>query len=592
MSLEPDFGKLSAQGFSEAEIKQLIPPDFDAEFGQSLKIGLCIPRSCSAEDIDSALDSAMVTRFWLRNAATHCSVRKNFIQRYHHAPKEQKICLWVLVLLGSCTLSSGFLDCLSSYGSSRLNINLGIIQNIFSPQKTLQEFFAPAHKARWTFLDHLRLRNHLIVIITHIVMWPGNLKWLFLMANFKKLQELSQSFLIQPILNNFHSEKTIMIGAVSSTIAAWKKLSNNNSPTTCLWLLVDRFLRFQGIFMALILIRIVLPLFGQGPFYEYYSQEKSKVCTNNFWYSMLHITNFIPVNPEDICLPHMWTFSAEIQLFVPAIVIIFLVKRGLRVENFFFLHTIILLLGYTISVFYTESLIPIGLIYPLKNRQVYHYLLKFYTRMSTHAWSYALAVLTTLLIINKFDKNFEAMKIKRIYKILIMVTFGALFNSYLFTFVEPTPIVSSVYIGIHLILFAFLVVFALLSQANECRACFQTEYGLDEEHSTDERIKNRQILDQNFNKIEKFDTIPWFDVALKSTRNAYYVHDLVIVWILARRREPIDYSSVDYMYMAMIIISLSYIVGLFFQFFVVSPSERVHGKIMRLISRKVPIFHQ
>lgn len=73
--------------------------------------------------------------------------------------------------------------------------------------------------------------------------------------------------------------------------------------------------RFQGIFLALILLRIVLPLFDQGPLYEYYSGEKSKICIKNFWYTILHITNFIQDNPEDIVSLKKLRWSSWSEIF-------------------------------------------------------------------------------------------------------------------------------------------------------------------------------------------------------------------------------------------------------------------------------------
>lgn len=55
MSFEPDFQKFQSHSIDSRIMKELIPFDFDANYGQSLKIGLCSPQSCSSQDIDSAL---------------------------------------------------------------------------------------------------------------------------------------------------------------------------------------------------------------------------------------------------------------------------------------------------------------------------------------------------------------------------------------------------------------------------------------------------------------------------------------------------------------------------------------------------------
>lgn len=62
----------------------------------------------------------------------------------------------------------------------------------------------------------------------------------------------------------------------------------------------------------------------------------------------------------------MWTFTVEFQLFMVAVVFIYLIRKGLRVN--ILLQVVILLFIYTISVFYYESIIPIMIVYPVKAR--------------------------------------------------------------------------------------------------------------------------------------------------------------------------------------------------------------------------------
>lgn len=60
ISLEPDFRKFQSLGIGQDAVEKLIPFDFESEYGQSLKIGLCVPPSCTSEDIDATLDHGML----------------------------------------------------------------------------------------------------------------------------------------------------------------------------------------------------------------------------------------------------------------------------------------------------------------------------------------------------------------------------------------------------------------------------------------------------------------------------------------------------------------------------------------------------
>lgn len=407
--------------------------------------------------------------------------------------------------------------------------------------------------------------------------------------------------MFQPFINSFYFDNIFMLGGISSTIMIWKKFSRNLSVKTCFWLIVDRFLRFQGIFLTLALIKIILPILGQGPAYEYFTQGRSKICVDNLLRTIFHLNNLI--DPQNACLIHMWTFPVEFQLFIVAVVLIYLVRRGLIINIFISFQGVILLFSYTISVFYNESIIPIIIMPSLKASETLLFVKKHHMRTLTHAWSYVGSILLIVFIIKGHDRKFSPEKIRRISKILIIITFCALFNSYLFTFIRPTPLISAAYNGLHFTLFAAMTVFVLLSRADDCRACIDQENydtndnknninetandGSPVKKSVKEKVLQNESVDHTRNHLKKKKYIPWFDMALKLTRNAYFVHDLVIMWITARLREPIELMSFHYIHLIIIMIGSSYLMGFLFQIFVVGPTERLHGKIMRFFSRKV-----
>ncbi|XP_074594672.1 uncharacterized protein LOC141850043 [Brevipalpus obovatus] len=589
ISMEPDFQEFKSHGISQDTVEKLIPFDFDSEYGQSLKIGLCVPPSCTSQDIDAALDHALSSRFWLRNEATHCESRKKLLQKYQHSTNEQKLSMLILGSLVISILWTGYLDWKNFQGKIDKKISSGTIHELISPRKTLQDFFSPIGGKRWIFLDQVRLGKLLNVIVFHSFVWPGFLKWFPTLANERNFQEASTTLWFQPIINTFYFESVIMLGGVSSTFIAWKKISRNVSIKTCLWLIIDRFLRFQGIILALILIKIILPILDQGPVYGYFTQEKSNICAENFLYNVLYLTNWI--KPENICLQHMWTFTVEFQLYTAAVLFLYLVRKGLKINNLLSLQVIILLLSYTISVFHYESIIPIMIIHPIKASETYNYFKKFYTITSTHAWSYAGSVLITLLIIRGYDRKFSSEKIRKISKILFMITFCALFNSYLFTFIRPTPLISATYIGLHYALFASMVVFILFSRADDCRACLDKEDNLSHQDLKLNRVVEKSdALNSSQRKdvqSEKGGHICWFDIALKMSRNAYYVHDLVIMWTYARISKPLNFFTIDHILTVLTVVALSYVVGFVFQIFVVGPFERLHSRLMRFVSRRI-----
>lgn len=173
-------------------------------------------------------------------------------------------------------------------------------------------------------------------------------------------------------------------------------------------------------------------------------------------------------------------------------------------------------------------------------------------------------------------------KIRKMSKILFIITFCALFNSYLFTFIRPTPLISAAYIGLHFALFSAMTVFVLFSRADDCRACIDQEnsdtngnkiinpYSVTHKPITNNTVRERssvkkgvneevaqnQSVDNNRNHLKEKKCIPWFDIALKLTRNAYFVHDLVIMWTFARLREPVEYITFHHVSLSQLMSSI------------------------------------
>lgn len=64
-----------------------------------------------------------------------------------------------------------FKDSFKNYTSVR------VIQDLFSPSKSLENFFTERKVARWKFLDQMRVIQYSFVIIMHIILWPFSMQW-------------------------------------------------------------------------------------------------------------------------------------------------------------------------------------------------------------------------------------------------------------------------------------------------------------------------------------------------------------------------------------------------------------------------------
>lgn len=130
---------------------------------------------------------------------------------------------------------------------------------------------------------------------------------------------------------------------------------------------------------------------------------------------------------------------------------------------------------------------------------------------------------------------------------LSILTICALFSSYIFTVVKPSPILSTAFVGLNLALLALLAIAVLFTQADNCRTYIKS-VNLAQKNNLSSLGRNKRLgkMLGNSGRNSTARAISWLDIAMKLSRNAYYVHDVVIMWTFARLREPVTYLSMTH----------------------------------------------
>ena len=66
VSLFPDFEATKRDGIPERIVKQLYPLEFNTNIGMTLKIGVCIPSTCSATDVGRIFNQGELCSLFIR----------------------------------------------------------------------------------------------------------------------------------------------------------------------------------------------------------------------------------------------------------------------------------------------------------------------------------------------------------------------------------------------------------------------------------------------------------------------------------------------------------------------------------------------
>lgn len=124
---------------------------------------------------------------------------------------------------------------------------------------------------------------------------------------------------------------------------------------------VHRYVRMTPATMLVIALTMFAYHYGDGPLWFEATHKSHQSCSQNWWRHLLHVANFI--DTRQMCFIHYWYIAADMQLFLFAPILMFLLYKYRRIG-----YTIAAFIGaYSItSVFYTtyvQNLPPTLLFY-------------------------------------------------------------------------------------------------------------------------------------------------------------------------------------------------------------------------------------
>lgn len=142
------------------------------------------------------------------------------------------------------------------------------------------------------------------------------------------------SFFLHPLLNaTFSVDTFFLISGLLTTYVTWTITRGQYWRFNKFAFLISRYLRLMPQVLIVILIFIVYPLFGDGPYWRGAVQKESDHCKKNWWVSALFLQSFY--RQDQICNLVTWWLSIEMFYhFISIFVIIALLhsaRRGLLV---------------------------------------------------------------------------------------------------------------------------------------------------------------------------------------------------------------------------------------------------------------------
>ncbi|XP_025163801.1 nose resistant to fluoxetine protein 6-like isoform X2 [Harpegnathos saltator] len=278
-----------------------------------LQLALCVPATCSAENIETALKISLKGLGTSKNIELQTSVQPNSCHTVKEGPKftlgAGVYCVVLVALLSLVIISTWYDRTPSGDGN-----NMSVIRNImlhFSARRNYEKIFNVNYTH--TGLDSIYFIRFFIISLT--VYMHNVMQYMFIpIINVVDIEEIYKIPLITLIVN---ATVTINIMfALSGVLHAFQLLKDldQNKQLKFVKNVALRYMRLTPLYATIIGFYIwILPLLGSGPFWNHVVEECAH-CAKNWWINLLYIHNYVAVS--EFCVTHGWYLAADFQLFV------------------------------------------------------------------------------------------------------------------------------------------------------------------------------------------------------------------------------------------------------------------------------------
>lgn len=289
------------------------------------RIGICMPSSCSKEDLQQVIDSSIKgSHFYL--SVSYCEVESE-----GHVFSNLQITIVVLFAIA-------FVIVFLATGAE-------LITKVYYPELGLQ--FVEGKPNRKKFLDALiclsfysngialldtshvegsvdaihglRVISMYWIVLTHTYLIP--MKETFAFArNFLLIVE---GTVFQLIINGWVLVDTFFcVGAALATQSALKSAHRKKGAINLMQVAANRFFRLTPSLWLTVGLIFLLPALGSGPLWREYFDGQVQRCNETWWATMFYFNNWFPENR--LCMLHTWYLAADMQLFLAASLLVIL----------------------------------------------------------------------------------------------------------------------------------------------------------------------------------------------------------------------------------------------------------------------------
>ncbi|KAE8751905.1 hypothetical protein FOCC_FOCC001382 [Frankliniella occidentalis] len=302
-------------------------PRFSAAY-----LGVCAPSSCTAGELQAALESLLNEQAGasdgLGGASFRASVSSEMCRSQDHqeppdgtGARIARLALWWTV---AAVLFATFLDivCLDGEGPPSL---LQLVRCLSARQNWRRLIDTRQEEGAVAVLHGVRGINALGLLVAHKSV---ALLYQPYVNRTAAVAVLGQPWSIIGRVAILYTDCFILLSGVLAARALLRRLDRTKA-VPIVRRLVDRYVRLTPLLLALVaLCTLVLPGLGRGPMWGLVVEPHAALCRQHWWRNVLYIHNYYGF--EDMCLTHTHQLGIDMQLFAVAPLLVYPLWRWPR----------------------------------------------------------------------------------------------------------------------------------------------------------------------------------------------------------------------------------------------------------------------
>lgn len=285
----------------------------------TIKWGVCIPDSCTSEDLYVSLKLALEAACAQNNISVDIRLSESDCYTKHEVYSRPmstgaRVWLYVLYVIVALIFVGTTYDCCLRHDKISEKKRMPKLESLvlpFSLASNITRIVSVPEDNRLSILFGIKAVSMAILVFGHL----GMARFGNRMINMAYLEEAFRDVALFITLNGTIVVDTFFLVSGFLTARQLTEHLEKRGSVNLLLVYLDRIMRVLPTYVTVITFYMyILPLLGQGPRWNEISGRESSRCLQNWWTNLLYVNNF--VNPEKMCLLQSWYLTADLQMFI------------------------------------------------------------------------------------------------------------------------------------------------------------------------------------------------------------------------------------------------------------------------------------